>query len=159
MIKPTAEDWRWLAKLLQIQERPEEHERLLRLATGCRERAEELEADTTREPLSFIEMSDNRWLLGYSSKPFAAPEGAKHGFWILAFALEHPGEDIDVRPFGAPGDGSSPETFAAHISRARQIIATHRPELETYLRAVKFNRKSTAACYTPPPGVAPLRFS
>ncbi len=155
-MKATAEDWCWLAELLGSQNNPDENARLLRLAAGCLERAEELE--TVRPPVSFIELDNNLWILGYGSKPFAAPENALHGFWILAFTLQRPGEDIDVTPFSTPGSGSAVETLAAHISRARQIITEHRPELEPHLRAVKFNRERLTARYTPPPSVAPIRF-
>jgi hypothetical protein len=158
-MKATAEDWKWLAVLLHAQDNPQEHERLLRLARGCTERVEALEADIEREPLSFIELDNDRWNLGHDPNPLVAPENVKHGFWILAFSLSHPGEDVSVGPFAIPGDGSTTETLASYISRARGFIVTHRPELEPHLRAIKFCRESETVRYTPPPSAPPLRFA
>jgi len=152
-MKLTPEDWRWLADLLDNQDASYERPRLFRLSAGCREKAEELElaADAARKPLAFIERPDGLWILGHSPKPFAAPTNAQKGFWILAFALEHPGEDIDVRAFADPGTGSTGGTIAVHLSHARQIIGEYRPELQEVVRAVKFSRDTLMARYAPSP--------
>lgn len=160
-MKPTADDWKWLADLLDGQNKPEEHERLLRLAAGCRDQSKKLKKPAKQKrpvfTLRWLEYNGPGrngldWRIGAGSGVGrrVPNQSTGQGLHAIQLALQSPLEDVSVSALFSLDAKDPAHAMTEAVMDAKKFLLTfYTAELEGVLSEIQFSEKTGAIRYSP----------